>query len=557
MKRSYGIAAMLIAVAALTFAVFVPDAHAAFAPVIGHVPVPTSVEVVGANLALALRLLNETRGDLVQKAAAKQAEIKEGLTPEQVRAIEDEHAALLHQVQEADAEIASLTARANPTPATPPATPPVDVNGAIAAERSRVSEIRSTGAAHGIDAADIARFENEGRSVQDFRNFVLETLAERSRAGAGAGVRQTSIVVTRDETETRREALSAAIVVRFARAAGERVDNVPEIARQYQGLPLVEMAAEAIGYRGELRTARQVHDVMERAMHTTSDFPNILLNAMNTRLMARYQAATPTYRRFCARYTAADFRPIHVIRAGDFPALQEINESGEIKSGTFSESKETVVVKPYGVKLAFTRQMIVNDQLNAIDQVLSSAGVRVADWENVQAFAMLAQGSGAGPTLATDNVRVFHANHGNLAGSGAAINVTSVGVGRASMMKQKTLDGIIANFTPNLLLVGPDKLTEAEQLLTSITPATNANAVPDSMRRLSPAGDANISGNAWYLFADPSVAPCFVYAYLDGFEGPRMTAENLFDVQGMKVKLEHDFGVAGIDFRGGYRNPGA
>lgn len=556
MKRSYGIAAMLIAVAALTLVVFVPDAHAALAPVLGHAPVPTSVEVIGANLTLALRLLNGTRGDLVQRAAAKQAEIKDGLTPEQVRAIEDEHAALLRQIEEADAEIASLTARsASPSP-TPPANPPADVNGAIAAERSRAAEIRSIGAQHGIDAADITRFVDEGKPVQEFRNFVLDKLATRP-TDAGSGVRQTSIEVTRDETETRREAISAAIVVRFARAAGERVDNVPEIARQYQALPLVEMAAEAIGYRGQLRTARQVHDVMERAMHTTSDFPNILLNAMNTRLAARYQAATPTYRRFCARYTAADFRPIHIIRAGDFPSLQPINESGEIKSGTFTESKETVVVQPYGVKMAFTRQMIVNDQLNAIDQVLSSAGVRVADWENVQAFAMLAQGSNAGPVLATDNVRVFHSSHGNLAGSGAAINVTSVGAGRAAMMKQKTLDGIIANFTPNLLLTGPDKLTEAEQLLTSITPATNANAVPDSMRRLSPVGDANITGNQWYLFADPSVAPCFVYAYLDGFEGPRMTAENLFDVQGMKVKLEHDFGVAGIDFRGAYRNPGA
>jgi hypothetical protein len=551
-------AAMLVAVAIFSMCAFAPDAFAAVAPVLSwSPPTPTSLEFIGANLVLALRLLNETRGDLVQRAAAKQAEIKEGLTPEQVRAIETEHADLLRQVQEADVEITSLTARTNPAPITPQVNQPVDVNSAIAGERSRQAEIRSIGAAHGIDATEITRFVDEGKPVQEFRNFVLDKLAERSLAGAGSGIRQTSIEVGRDETETRREALATAITVRLARAAGERITDVPEVARPYQGMPLVEMAAEAIGFRGQLRTARQVMDVMERAMHSTSDFPSIMLNAMNNRLLARYEVATPTYRRFCARYTVADFRPINVIRAGDFPALQPINESGEIKSGTFSESREQVVVKPYGVKLAFTRQMIVNDQLNAIEQVLSSAGVRVADWEDVQAFDMLNLASGAGPVLLTDNVRVFHASHNNLAGAGAATNVTSIGAARAAMMKQKTLDGIVANFVPVTLLTGPDKMTEAEQLLTSITPAQQSNAIPESMRRLTPVGDANITGNAWYLFADPSVAPAFVYAYLEGFEGPRMTAENLFDVQGMKVKLEHDFGVAGIDFRGAYRNPGA
>jgi len=39
--------------------------------------------------------------------------------------------------------------------------------------------------------------------------------------------------------------------------------------------------------------------------------------------------------------------------------------------------------------------------------------------------------------------------------------------------------------------------------------------------------------------------------------GSRLTSEEMFTVQGMRVKLEHDFGVSGIDCRGGYRNAGA
>jgi hypothetical protein len=48
-----------------------------------------------------------------------------------------------------------------------------------------------------------------------------------------------------------------------------------------------------------------------------------------------------------------------------------------------------------------------------------------------------------------------------------------------------------------------------------------------------------------------------LYGYLEGYEGPRMTSQEHFGVQGLSVKLEHDFGVAGVDFRGGYRNAGA
>lgn len=246
-----------------------------------------------------------------------------------------------------------------------------------------------------------------------------------------------------------------------------------------------------------------------------------------------------------------------VVRAGDFPALQPVGQNGEIKHGAFSESKEQLKVDAFAIQMAISRVMIVNDQLGAIDQVLGSAGDRVADWENAKAFEKLLEGSGAGPVLLTDNKRVFHTDHGNLAQTPSIIDVANIGIGRAALMKQKTRDGMLANFQSKILLTGPDKLTQAEQLLTSITPATSAAAVLETMRRLEPVGDGNFSGNAWYLFADPAVAPCFVYGYLDGYEGPRLTSEDQFGVQGFKVKLEHDFGVAGIDYRGGYRNAGA
>jgi hypothetical protein len=66
-----------------------------------------------------------------------------------------------------------------------------------------------------------------------------------------------------------------------------------------------------------------------------------------------------------------------------------------------------------------------------------------------------------------------------------------------------------------------------------------------------------ITGNAWYLFADPSVLANFAYGFLRGEGGPRMRMDEPFGVQGMRFTVEHDFGVGAIDFRAGWRNAGA
>lgn len=503
--------------------------------------------------------------DLTEKASAKMAELVDGIPAEDARRIESEHDAIIRNLDDAKHALveAEIAERAAPAPAAPAVDTARIADEARAAERKRIAYIREKGEKLNLAADFVARHIDAGSDERAFNAAVVDYLATAPANNAGP-TGTTSVEVTRDEGESRRESMVSALTARLARAGGDRTANIPDHARSYAEMGLVEMAAECIGHRGSIRTARAVNDVLDQAFtrsgygaHTTSDFAGIMLDAMNKRLLARYEAAVPAYRRFAAPYMAGDFRFQNVIRAGDFPALQAVGENGEIKGGTFSESRERIKVDPYGVTFNISRVMIINDNLSAIDQVLGSAGVRVSDWEDAQAFASLTSASGAGPTLLTDNTAVFHSSHGNLAASGAAITVASIGVGRASMMKQKTLDGIAANFTPVTLLTGPDKATEAEQLLTSITPAQQSNAVPESIRRLTTVSDANISGNAWYLFADPAIAPTWLYAYLEGYEGPRLASEERFGVQGLAVKLEHDFGVAAIDYRGAYRNPGA
>ena len=160
------------------------------------------------------------------------------------------------------------------------------------------------------------------------------------------------------------------------------------------------------------------------------------------------------------------------------------------------------------------------------------------------------------PTM-SDAVAMFHATHANLAGSGTVINTAAVGAGRAAMRKQTNLaKDEILNIGPKILLVGPDKETEAQQFVAPVNAQQSSNVNPFS-GKLDVVADAEITGNVWRLFADPADAPNFIYGYVGDAEGPMITQERPFGVDGMSLQILHDFGVGAIDFRGGYQNPGA
>lgn len=580
------VAGLFVGLAVVATLLCVSDAHAAVAATKATAFHYSDLGFYAAQLVLATGIdnLRAQHTQLTRSAEQIRAGITEGMTPEQIAEIERKHTAALADVRAVADAIAAEQTRLTQNPPTPAPAPAVTPEEATRAERARLADL--TGIAtranidgnvlqaaisagttsavfremadiatrSGLDAAALQTAISTSMAVDGFRAQAFDAMASRSNATRTNG---SHTQMGREEQETRRAGMTAAIVARLTRAtaltsAARDAVVIPEHARAYGEMGFAEMAAECIGYRGHLRTPRQVAEVIERAMHSTSDFPAIFAGAISQRLLARYQAATPTYRLIAARYLAADFRFNNLVRAGDFPQLQPVTETGEIKSGSFSESKEGIRVYPYGVQFNLSRQMIINDQLGALDQMLGSYGDRVTDWENAKVMALLV----SNPAMLTDNVAMFHASHGNL-GSASAVNVAGVGAGRAAMAKQKSLDNILLNLQPSVILSGPDKQTEAEQLVTSITPAAIASTVPEGIRRIKPVSDGNLTGNAWYLFADPNVAPAIMYALLEGYEGPRLKTEDKFGSQGMAVSLEHDFGVGAVDYRGAHKNPGA
>lgn len=421
---------------------------------------------------------------------------------------------------------------------------------AVMAERNRARDIRRMAepfiASMALTPAQVDAEIDAGTSVSDASSRFLALMAASQPASGRPMVR-----IVRDEVDTRRAGMKAALVAQISGGAPE-----DDRASAFMGMSLVEMAATCGGYKGSLRTAGDRINALMSGTHTTSDFPGIFENALNKALLDRYQVAQPTYRKIARKKNFNDFRVHPMVRAGDFPNLQPVNEAGKIQFGTFGEKRETAILSPYAVGLTITRQMMINDEMGAIADVINDYGSRVAVFEEATFYAFM-----AAATLASDGLAIWLAaatRGNNLAGTGTAITVAALGAGKAAMRKQTGIDGAKINRTPSVLLVGPDKEIEAQQLVASITPATAATVNPFS-GKLEVVTSAELSGNAWHLFADPNTpgGQCFVYGYLNGAEAPRLRTEEPFGVQGWSMTLEHDFGLGAVDFRGTYKNPGA
>lgn len=424
---------------------------------------------------------------------------------------------------------------------------------AVAAERTRVAGIMATGTKLGLPAATMSALIEDGSDLDASRAKMIDAWAEQGDRHE-YGARPAEPKADRmDERQTMRDGMEAALIAKLTGAKPEADGK----ARPYMGMGLVDMAAESIGHRGSLVRATSREQVLMSATHSTSDFSGIFENALNKTLAARYTASAPTYREISRFMTFADWRAHPIVSAGDFPKLMEIAENGEIKAGTFSEKKESMTAKAYGVQIGISRQMMVNDDLNAISQVIADQGQMVAHYEDETFWTMFLSGANAdGPTLNENSRQVFNTTDKTKAASGAAIDVTTLGAARKALREHISLDGRRLNVPAQILLVGPNYETLAEQFVATVQPQAAGNVNPFA-GRLRIVVTPFITGNAWYLFPEPSFGFNFKWGLLDDYRAPRMRMDEPFGTQGIRFSVEHDFGVGAVEHRYGFKNPGA
>lgn len=459
-----------------------------------------------------------------------------------------------------------------PTMPNPNQTPAADVQAvadkartdAMAAVRDRALAINAALDPH-IANPDIRALRDA--ALMDPEADTAEEVSAKALKILGKGVTAVNTASRVEAGEDQRDKIVAAgTTALMARAAVQGEGGKIMVVgsdNPFRGMTLMDMARSSCvraGVRIEGMDPRAI--VAAAFTQSGSDFPILLENAIHKTLLTAYQTAPDTWSRFCAIGSVGDFRAHNRYRVGSIGNLDPLNELGEFKNKAIPDGeKASITADTKGNIINISRQAIINDDLGAfigLAVALGRAGRRTIE---AYVYALLALNSGNGPTM-SDGLTLFHATHGNLAAAGAVPSVTTFDAGRQAIAAQKDVgNNDFLNLAPAIWL-GPMSqggnarvINGSEYDPDAANKLQRANMVKGMVRDV--VDTPRLTGTGWHLFADPNEAPVLEVAFLNGDQNPFLESEDGFDVDGSRFKARLDFGVAAIDYRGAYRNPGA
>jgi hypothetical protein len=438
------------------------------------------------------------------------------------------------------------------TPTDPVKETPPDISAIRAEEakkeRQRIADIRKFGNLARADEATINDFIERGIPAEDAKAQMLEKWAAKVDG-------ETSRSDTSVTTDARDKFLEAGVNAIRARAGLEKMDG----ANEFRGLRLTEIAKVCLERAGVSYKGMSELEMVKRAFtQSTSDFPVLLETAMHKTLQAAYATAPDTWSRFCKIGSVTDFRAHNRYRTGSFGNLDALNELGEFKNKSVPDGeKASITASTKGNVINISRQTIINDDLGAfigLSQMLGRAARRTIE---ADVYALLA----SNPVMG-DSVALFDSAHGNLAGSGAIVSMATIEAGRVAMAQQMDIsDNDYLDLRPAVWLGPTFQGGNARSVNDAQYDPDTANKLqkPNIVRGLfrDVVDTPRITGNEWYLFADPDEAPVIEVAFLNGDQEPFLDSMEGFNVDGLQWKVRLDYGVAAIDWRGAYKNPGA
>jgi len=346
------------------------------------------------------------------------------------------------------------------------------------------------------------------------------------------------------------------LITRLADGLYSRINSAhkPTEGREFAYYRVSDIARRCLEFRG-LSTLGAPAEILTRALHTASDFSAVLAEVFNKSLLtlrASPSAITQVFR----RATMADFRNRHIMEISDGPTLEKVNETGEVRFGTVTDRElASYRIDSYARGFGISFKALVNDDAGALADISAKMTRGARSW-----FASFLAGViVSNPTLA-DNKGVFHTDHGNLAGSGAAPSDTTIAAAKLAMRLQTDASGNPIDAPARYIVIPAALEIAVDKLLAQLYPQVSSD-VENAARGLTPVVvpqfDHGDEDAAWYLCADPAVAPVFEFAELQGYEGPRVETRQGFDTLGTEVRVVWHVGAGAVDSRGAYRNPGA
>ncbi len=446
-----------------------------------------------------------------------------------------------------------------PVVAAPVAAPVVDtvaVRAAAVAElQPMLDAVRSAGL---NDNFAITNF-NAGRTLDEHRALVITELSNESSVNF---VRSNGLPLNQDQRSDANEIRVEAAANSILQRCGRVIETPTDAMRQFSGLSMFDMGRTFAEAAGENMMGMSVMKRAERAFHSTSDFPLILENVMHKFLKAGYTETPQTWRDLGTPTTVNDFRFKHTYQMGDAPDLLPIGQYGEYQSGTMGEGKEKYKIGTYARKIGYTRQMLINDDMSALStapQMWGQAGSRLESdivWGLLLGYNFRL--NTAEVTTMEDGLPLYDAGHANLLGAGSAFSEAALSEMRKLGRKFKTLDGNFMNVSFNDLVFPEDLETAAEKILVQTITAVvtgDTNPFQNKLRMRVEPRLGVVSQTAWYAFS--AMFKAFEYAYLAGEEQMYTEVNTHTDIDGLEIKVRHDFGAGLSESRATVKATGA
>lgn len=429
------------------------------------------------------------------------------------------------------------------------------VTTALSAERGRVKTIREMAApfvASGqLPDAEVVAMIDGGTSAEAASGAILAKMAATAPTHRPAQIMA-------DVVDRTKMGMTKALYAKVGLKDGER--------NEFSSMSLSEMARVAIQTRNERPQSGRLEMIgqaftMAGVGHSTSDFGSLLADVANKSMLKGWDEAQETYEAWTSKGSATDFKTVKRVGVTPFPSLDLVVEGGEFTYATIADFAEPVTLATYGKLFQLDRQLVINDDLNALSKIPMSMGRAAKRTIGTLAYSVLT----ANAAMA-DTVALFHATHANLGTAGAPSEATiNAGVTAMWTQRDRSLNAVALNIQPEYILA-PISLRAV------ILQALNSEYAPDDTSKagttkqpyayntvkgvVKPIFDARLTGTAWYLAANPTQFDGVEISYLDGNETPFMDEMGGWKTDGIEYKVRIDAVAKALTWESLFKNAG-
>jgi hypothetical protein len=417
-------------------------------------------------------------------------------------------------------------------------------------EVERQSQIRSMCQVPGCeDLAD--ELCKDPATTPDMASRKIIERMKQTRAPVG-----TRVALVADEREKFHRAAFHGIELR----SGLIVENPAPGAMEIRGMSLIRLAEECLIRAGLPHRFSDPSELMTRAMGTT-DFVGILSNSANKVMQAAYNEADETWDIWVEIGEGRDFKSLSRPQLSESADLSLVKPNGEYNEVAFSEMAPDFTIKTYGAEAAFTRQMGIDDNLNAFMRIPQQFGRAAQRKIGDLVYNILTSNQAINST--GTSLALFHASHNNLMTPALNFGFEGISEMRRMMRVQKGLKDKTLSQKLKYCLVPAALETVAEMFFASTyIPQTGAGPIDNPFKgKVRPVVESRLDANsikAYYGVSDyRDGAGTVEVAFLNGVKNPTIVQFEGNNPDVRKVLCRIDVGVGLKDHRGLNKSAGA